>query len=167
MKLWAVENWKTNQVNPCAHVVENLASKRDPKISRNSRISWGNRDFPSPKLRFSSLKIWFSSTAFRFPRNLRKSSSTAFQFLWCISTFRNGFLIIFNGFPFPRNLLQRLSAFFYIIKIIIPWIFCQNTHTVNILSFRSELLRTSRSLISIHHTVLQVLKTCMLKWLFN
>ncbi len=124
MKLWAVENWKTNQVNPCAHVVEYLVSKRDPKIARNSRISWENRDFPSPKLQFSLLKIRFSSTAFWFPRYPRKSSSMAFRFLWCISTFRNGFLIFLNGFLFPRNLLQRLSAFFYIVKILIPWIFC-------------------------------------------
>ena len=91
---------------------ENLVSKRDPKIARNSRISWENQDFPSPKLRFSSLKIRFSSTAFRFPRNPRKSSSTAFRFLRRISTFRNGFLIFLNGFPFLRNLLQRLSDFF-------------------------------------------------------
>ncbi len=103
---------------------ENLVSKRDPKIARNSRISWKNQDFPSPKLQFYSLKIQFSSTAFRFPRNPRKSSSTAFRFLRRISTFCNGFLIFLNGFPFPRNLLQRLSAFFYIVKILIPRIFC-------------------------------------------
>ncbi len=124
VKLWAVEIWKTNQVNPCAHRVENLVSKRDPKIARNLRISWENWDFPSPKLRFSSLKIQFSSMAFRFPRNPRKSSSTAFWFLRLISTFRNGFLIFLNGFSFPRKLLQRLSAFFCIVKILIPWIFC-------------------------------------------
>ena len=89
----------------------------------------------------SSPKIQFSSLKIQF-------SSTAFQF--------------------PRNLLQRLpisekpssTAFRFLL-------YCQNTHTVNILSFCSELLRTSRSLIAIHHTVLQVLKTCMLKWLFN
>ncbi len=49
--------------------------------------------FPSPKIRFSSLKIQFTSTAFQFPRNLRKSSSTAFRFLQRVSSFFNGFLL--------------------------------------------------------------------------
>jgi hypothetical protein len=84
--------------------------KRDSKIARNSRISWENWDFPSPKLRFSSHKIQFSSTAFRFPRNLRKSSSTAIQFLQRLSAFFNGFplsstafLFSSTAFHFPRN----------------------------------------------------------------
>jgi hypothetical protein len=77
-----LKNWKTNQVNPCAHVVENLVSKRD--------------------LKFSSLKIWFSSTV---PR---------------ISDFQE----------IRENLLQRLSDFFNgflisstVVKIFISWIF--------------------------------------------
>ncbi len=37
---------KTDQVNPCAHMVANLVSKQDPKIARNLRKSLG-------KLRFS------------------------------------------------------------------------------------------------------------------
>jgi hypothetical protein len=65
-------------------MVANLVSKRDPKIARNSRISWENWDFPSPKLRFSSHKIQFSSTSFRFPQPL--------------SAFFNGFPIFLNGF---------------------------------------------------------------------
>ena len=96
------------------------------------------------KLRFSFSKtpiflaqnlIFFNgSTAFRFPRNPRKSSSTAFQFLQRLSDFRPQIflaqnLIFFNGFPISKN-LQRLSAFFYIVK---------NTHILNILTFRSEL----------------------------
>ncbi len=81
-------------------MVANLVSKQDPKIARNSRISWGNWDFPSPKLRFSSLKIRFSSTAFQFPRNPRKSSSTAFRFLQQLSAFFNGFLLSSTAFQF-------------------------------------------------------------------
>ncbi len=103
-------------------MVVNSVSKQDPKIARNSRISWENWDFPSPKLRFSPHKIWFSSTAFRFPRNPRKSSSTVFQFLQWLSAFFNGFPLSSTAFQFSRNsrkssstafwFLQRLSAFF-------------------------------------------------------
>jgi hypothetical protein len=70
-------------------MVANLVSKRDPKIARNSRISWENWDFPSPKLLFSSHKIQFSSTAF--------------QFLQPLSAFFNGFLIFLNGFPLSKK----------------------------------------------------------------
>ncbi len=93
-------------------MVANLASKRDPEIARNSRISWENWDFPSPKLRFSMLKIWFSSTAFQFPRNPRKSYWTAFWFLQRLSVFFDAFLlsvkafkflIFLNGFPIFFN----------------------------------------------------------------
>ena len=84
--------------------------KQDPKIARNSRISWENWDFPSPKLQFSSHKIRFSSTAFQFPRNPRKSSSTAFRFLQPLFAFFNGFLLSSTAFQFsstafhfPRN----------------------------------------------------------------
>ncbi len=91
LKLWAVENWKTNEVNPCAHVVENLVSKRDPKIARNLRISCENQDFPSPKLQFSSLKIQFSSTAFQFweiQENLLQRLSDFFNaFLLSVTAF--------------------------------------------------------------------------------
>ncbi len=37
MSSWKTK--KTNQVNPCAHMVANLVSKQDPKIARNSRMS--------------------------------------------------------------------------------------------------------------------------------
>ncbi len=37
-----------------------------------------------------------------------------------LSNFRETF---FNGFQFPRNLLQWLSTFFYIVKILMSWIF--------------------------------------------
>ncbi len=47
----------------------------------------------SPKIQFSFLKICFSSTAFRFLRNPRKSSSMAFQFLQRLSNFFNAFLL--------------------------------------------------------------------------
>jgi hypothetical protein len=125
-----LKNWKTNQVNPCAHMVANLVSKQDPKISRNSRISWENWDFPSPKLQFSSHKIWFSSTAFQFPRNPWKSSSTAVQFLQWLSSFFNGFPLskkyektFLDGFSISSmafRFLQRLSAN----KLFVSWIIC-------------------------------------------
>jgi hypothetical protein len=91
-------------------MVANLVSKRDPKIARNSRTSWENWDFPSSKLQISSHKIQFSSTAFRFPRNPRKTSSTAFRFLQRLSAFFNGFPLSSTAFQFsltavhfPRN----------------------------------------------------------------
>ncbi len=111
-------------------MVANLVSKWDPKIARNLRISCENWDFPSPKLQFSSHKIRFSSTAFGFPRNPRKSSSTAFKFLQRLSAFFNGFLlskkskkIFFNGFPISLmafQFLQWLSS----TKLFISWMIC-------------------------------------------
>jgi hypothetical protein len=70
-----------------------------------------------PQIFLAQNLIFFNgSTAFRFPRNPRKSSSTAFRFLQRLSNFFNGFPIssmafdFFNGFPisstafhFPRN----------------------------------------------------------------
>ncbi len=93
-------------------MVANLLSKQDPKIARNLRISWENWDFPSPKLHFSSHKIQFSSMAFRFPRNLRKSSSTAFRFLQLLSAFFNSFpLFEKSGKIYPwRQVYQRLLS---------------------------------------------------------
>ena len=121
VKLWSeakiMSSWKTHktdQINPCTHMVANLVSKQDPKIARNLRISWENWDFPFPKLQFSSHKIRFSSTAFRFPRNPRKSSSMAFHFLQWLSTFFNGFLISSTALWFSSmafRFLQRLSDF--------------------------------------------------------
>jgi hypothetical protein len=111
-------------------MVANLVSKQDPKIARNLRISWENWNFPSPKLLFSSHKIRFSSMVFWFPRNLRKSSSMAFQFLQRLFAFFNGFplskkseKIFFNGFPISSmafRFLQRLSSS----KLFISWIIC-------------------------------------------
>ena len=49
----------TNHVNPWAHVVANLVSKRDPKIARVQRMSWENPDFPSPKSDFPCSKSDF------------------------------------------------------------------------------------------------------------
>ncbi len=76
-----------------------------------SKILWNPSlilRFPSRKIWFSLLKVWFSSTAFRFPRNLRKSSSTAFQFLQRLSNFFNSFPLSSTAFRF----LQQLSDFF-------------------------------------------------------
>jgi hypothetical protein len=78
-----------------------------------SKILWNPSlisRFPSPKIQFSLLKIRFSSSAFRFPRNPRKYSSTAFQFLQWLSDFQETF---FNGFPISSTafcFLQRLSV---------------------------------------------------------
>ncbi len=160
IKSWSYEqlkNWKTNQVNPCAHVVENLVSKQDPK--------------------FSSLKIWFSSMVQRLShfREIQENllqrlshfftgfpiSSTAFWFLQRLSDF-------FNGFPISEK--PSSMAFRFLL-------YCQNTHILNILIFCSELCNSCvkifrhwvfcQVLIAVHHTVLQVFKTCMLKWAFN
>ncbi len=49
--------------------------------------------------------------AFQFPRNPRKSSSTAFQFLQWLSNFQETF---FNGFPISSmafRFLRRISVF--------------------------------------------------------
>ncbi len=51
-----------------------------------------------------SEKIFFNS----FP-----ISSTAFHFLWHISTFRNGFLIFLNGFPISTTAFQFSSTAFH------------------------------------------------------
>ena len=79
--------------------------------------------------------IWFSSTAFRFPRNPRKSSSTAFRFLqrlsplfdaflisvtaFKFSIFLNGFPIFLNGFPLSEKSGKNLSTAANIWKIAI------------------------------------------------
>ena len=76
-----------------------------------------------PQIFLAQNLIFFNgSTAFRFPRNPRKSSSTAFRFLQQLSTFFNGFLLSSTAFRFPRTprkysttvfrFLQRLSDFF-------------------------------------------------------
>jgi hypothetical protein len=47
-----------------------------------------------PQIFLAQNLIFFNgSTAFQFPRNLRKSSSTAFPFLQRLSDFFNGFLL--------------------------------------------------------------------------
>jgi hypothetical protein len=47
-----------------------------------------------PQIFLAQNLIFFNrSTAFQFPRNPRKSSSTAFQFLQRLSDFFNGFLL--------------------------------------------------------------------------
>jgi hypothetical protein len=72
-----------------------------------------------PQIFLAQNLIFFNgSMAFQFPRNPRKSSSTAFRFLQQLSDFFNGS----TAFRFPRNprksssmafrFLQRLSAFF-------------------------------------------------------
>ena len=100
-------------------MVANLVSKRDPKIARNSRISWENRDFPSPKSDFLHSKFDFLqrlSNIREIRENLLerlsdffngfllslthfKFSITAFRF----SIFLNGFPIFLNGFPLSEK----------------------------------------------------------------
>ncbi len=78
-----------------------------------------NSNFPHTKFDFlqwlsaffngfliSSMAFWFSSTAFRSPRNPRKStygSKTAFCFFQQLSHFFNGFPIFLIGFPIFLN----------------------------------------------------------------
>ena len=91
---------KTYQVNPCAHMVANLVSKRDPKIARNSRKSLGKSRFSQPKnpIFFAQNLIFFNG----FPISEKSKkiffngfliSSTAFRFLQRLSAFFNGFLL--------------------------------------------------------------------------
>jgi hypothetical protein len=52
-----------------------------------------------PQIFLAQKLIFFNgSTAFQFPRNPRKSSSMAFQFLQRLSNFFNGFLISSTAF---------------------------------------------------------------------
>ncbi len=126
-----------------------------------------NSNFPRSKFDFlqrlsdfweirENLLQWLSDFFNGFP-----ISSTAFQFLQRLSYF-------FNGFPISEK--PSSTAFRFLL-------YCQNTHILNILTFCSKLCNSCvkmfrcwvfcQVLITIHHTVLQVFKTCMLKWAFN
>ena len=85
-------------------------------------------------------------------------SSTAFRFLQRLSAFFNGFPIFLNGFP----LSKKYEKIYLRRQVYERSLFelCISCHLL-------PELRNSRQLIAIHHTVLQVLKTCMLKWAFN
>jgi hypothetical protein len=83
-----------------------------------------------PQIFLAQNLIFFNgSMAFQFPKNSRKSSSTAFQFLQRLFDFRPQ-IFLRSKFDFlqrlsdfqeiQENLLQQLSAFFYIVKILIP-----------------------------------------------
>jgi hypothetical protein len=73
-----------------------LVSKRDPKIARNSRTSWENWDFLSPKFDFLQ-RLSISDKSEKIFLNGFPISLTAFCFLQRIFTFCNGFQI----FNFP------------------------------------------------------------------
>ena len=120
VKLWVVENPQNRSSKSMrAHGSKFGVKTRPQNCQKLEESCWENWDFPSPKIQFSSLKIWFSSTAFRFPRNPRKSSSTAFRFLQRLSAlfdaflisvtaykftiFPNGFPIFLNGFPLSKK----------------------------------------------------------------
>ncbi len=64
-----------------------------------------NSDFPHTK-------FGFFSTAFRFLRNPRKSSLTAFRFLQQLSDFFNGFPISSTAFRFSSTAFQFSSMAF-------------------------------------------------------
>ena len=117
-KLWVVENPQNiSSKSMRAHGSKFGVKNETPKSPETWESCWENWDFPSPKIRFSSLKIWFSSTAFRFPRNPRKSSSTAFRFLQRLSDFFTGFPLSETAFRFLQrlsNFPQRLSTFWEI-----------------------------------------------------
>ncbi len=69
------------------------------------------------KIRFSSLKVRFSSTAFSFLRHPRKSSSMAFRVLQRLSNFFTGYLLSETAFRILQrlsNVPQRLSTFWEI-----------------------------------------------------
>ncbi len=165
-KLWAVEKLKNQSRKSMRARGRNVGVKTRPQI------------FLAKKMIFFN-----GSTAFRFPRNPKKSSSTAFQFLQQLSNFRPQIflarnLIFFNGFPISEKSEKIFFNGFPISSTVFRFLlYCQNTHTVNILSFHSKLCNSCvkifrhwvfcQILIAIHHTVLQVFKTCMLKWLFN
>jgi hypothetical protein len=116
-KLWVVE---TNRVNPCAHVVANLVSKTRPQNRQKLENIFGKIDiflaqnpifhaqnsifFNGFLISEKSEKIFFNN----FPISL-----TAFRFLWCISTFRNGFLIFLNGFPISSTAFRFSSTAFH------------------------------------------------------
>ncbi len=81
LKLWAVEKLK-NQSSKSMRA-------RDRKFSVKTR----------PQIFLAQNLIFFNgSTAFRFPRNPRKSSSTAFRFLQWLSDFFNAFLLSVTAF---------------------------------------------------------------------
>ncbi len=126
LKLWAVEKLK------------NQSSKSMRACGRKFGVK------TRPQIFLAQNLIFFNgSTAFWFPRNSRKSSSTAFRFLQRLSNFFNGFLIsstafqflqwlsdFFNGFPISSTafwFLQRLSHS----KLFISWIiWCHSPHSL-------------------------------------
>ena len=71
-----------------------------------------------PQIFLAQYFIFFNgSTAFRFPRNSRKSSSTAFRFLQRLSDFRPQ-IFLCSKFDF----LQRLSDFREIRENLLQWL---------------------------------------------
>jgi hypothetical protein len=90
LKLWAVEKLKNQSIKSMRARGRKFGVKTRPKIFLAQNLIFFN-----------------GSTAFQFPRNPRKSSSTAFRFLHWLSDFFNGFPISSTAFRF----LQRLSNF--------------------------------------------------------
>ncbi len=141
---------------------------RTPKSPETQESRWENWDFPSPKSDFFCTK-------FDFLQLLPDFQEIRENLLQRLSDFFNGIPISSTAFQFlqrlsknPRNLFSTAFRFL---------LYCQNTHILNILTFRSKLCNSCviifrhwvfcQVLIAIHHTVLKVFKTCMLKWAFN
>ncbi len=125
-------------------------------------------------MRAQGRKFWCQNETPNFPRS-------KFDFLQWLSHFREiqenllqWLSEFFNGFPlsetafrflqrlrFPRNLLQRLCF----LRNLLQWL--SNFFNGFPITKFSNFENYAFELIAIHHTVLQVIKTCMLKWLFN
>ncbi len=115
-----LKNWKTNQVNPCAHMVANLGVKTRPQNHQKLKNVFGRIEIflaqnpiflPQNSIFFNGFPISEKSEKIFF--NGFPTSSTAFRFLWCISTFCNGFLIFFNSFLISSTAFQFSSTALY------------------------------------------------------
>ena len=104
-----------------------------------------------------------------------------FDFLQRLSAFFNGFPIFLNGFP-----LSEKSGKIYLWRQVYERLLSELRISAKIAIFRDKIIGGKNSkdhypsfvfsassfvilanYLPFHHTVLQVLKTCMLKWAFN
>ena len=135
MKLWVVENPQNRSSKSMrAHGSKFGVKTRPQNCQKLEKVVETIEIFLAQNPIFFA-QIWFSSTAFRFPRNPRKSSSTAFRFLQRLSAlfdaflipvtafkfsiFLNSFPIFLNGFPLSEKSGKNLSTAANIRKIAI------------------------------------------------
>ena len=100
--------------NPCATCYQSHSGNGISKLENLWEISRNPSPisrFPSPKIRFSSPKFRFSSYETRFTKIGFLLSFSAFRFLQRLSSFSNGFLIFFNGFPLSPTAFRFLPNF--------------------------------------------------------